>query len=163
MQPVVQVERPAKILGDTVGREERVGPLHKLALAFERAKMLCDTLEMIFGLVAGEAILAKLLKIVVAALLGGIGIAAAEDADPMLPFSLGDLIGSEKACGLAFDQSAIERFIEARAPAADLEFMGNVDGSAAIAASDFAGFTESQKTAHCAQARRVARNYGFIE
>lgn len=90
------------------------------------------------------------------------GIAAAQDAG-LLAFELGDVIGSERGCGLRFDQSAIERFIEANAPAGDMAFMSQMNGAAESMARNFADFTTSQKTAHCAQVRRVAKANGFID
>lgn len=89
-------------------------------------------------------------------------VAAAQDAG-LLAFELGDVIGSERGCDLRFDQSAIERFIEAKAPDGDMGFMSDMNGAAEIMADNFATFTASQKTAHCAQVRRVAKANGFID
>ncbi|CAI2936124.1 conserved exported protein of unknown function [Aminobacter niigataensis] len=90
------------------------------------------------------------------------GAAAAQDSG-LLAFELGDVIGSERGCKLRFDQSAIERFIEANAPNADMGFMSQMNGAADIMADKFSGFTASQKTAHCTQVRRVAKANGFID
>lgn len=89
------------------------------------------------------------------------GYGRAEDA--MLAFHLGDVLGSEKACGLAFDQAAIARFVETHAAADDFAFADHMNGSASLMAHNFAGFTQSERTAHCTQIRRVAKANGFIE
>jgi hypothetical protein len=90
------------------------------------------------------------------------GVAAAQDMS-MLAYELGDVIGSERGCNLSFDQAAIERFIEANAPSGDMGFMSDMNGAADLMADKFAEFTASQKTAHCAQVRRVAKANGFID
>jgi hypothetical protein len=83
--------------------------------------------------------------------------------DPTLAFDLGDLLGSEQACGLHFAQAAIERFVEERAPADDMAFMSHMTGEAGLKSREIAGYTPSERTAWCAQARRVAKNYRFID
>jgi hypothetical protein len=90
-------------------------------------------------------------------------IPARADDDPMLAYNLGDLLGSEEACGLHFDQAAIERFVEEKAPADDMGFMSHMTDAAAVKRDEISGYTQSERTAYCAQARQVAKSYRFTD
>lgn len=98
--------------------------------------------------------------LIVAALLAAGSAAGAEDLDS---FNLGDIIGSEKACGFKLDQSAIVRWIETSAPDGDASFADHMNGAAGLMGREIAEFTETQKAAHCAQTMRVAKALGFLE
>ena len=55
--------------------------------------------------------------------LGGVSSARAEDySSSHIANELGTVIASEEACGLTFDQSAIERFINEHVKADDMSF-----------------------------------------
>ena len=76
--------------------------------------------------------------------------------------SLGDVLASEQFCGLKYDQAAIATFIKDRVPANDLEFTGNLKGATSLATYSLKNMSQSEKTAHCTQIRRVAASYKFI-
>lgn len=100
------------------------------------------------------------LALLVFVALGG---SASAQESMRIALDLGTVIGSEKGCGLSFDQAAIEDFIEAKVPATDMEFMTTMNMSASVADDELSGFSASQKTAHCAQVRRVAQANGFLK
>lgn len=76
---------------------------------------------------------------------------------------LADVIGSEEACGLTYNQDAIERFIDDRVRDDDMGFTNNLNLFTQGARFNIAEMSESSLTAHCRQIRRVARSFGFIE
>jgi hypothetical protein len=80
-----------------------------------------------------------------------------------IALDLGTVIGSERACGLTFDQAAIAAFIEKKVAATDMEFMTTMNNSASMAEIDVKEFSASQRTAHCTQIARVAKSNGFIK
>lgn len=89
---------------------------------------------------------------------------AARDLESMrLASDLGDVLGSEEACGLSFDPAAIEAFIDEHVRADDMSFTGSLNSHSRGAARDVEQMTESGRTAHCRQIRRVAITFGFIE
>lgn len=75
---------------------------------------------------------------------------------------LGDVIGSEEACGLTFDQAAIERFIDEKVREDDMSFTSSLNLFVRGAGRSIAQMSESARTAHCRQVSRVAARYGFI-
>jgi hypothetical protein len=81
--------------------------------------------------------------------------------DQNLALNLGNVLGSEEFCGLAYDQSAIEAFIEKHVAADDRNFAADLTmtGGVKIENQDK---SPSEKTAHCTQIRRVAKSFGFI-
>ncbi|APH71417.1 hypothetical protein [Aquibium oceanicum] len=76
---------------------------------------------------------------------------------------LGYVLASEAPCGMVFDQAAIERYIEDNVDAADMGFARRLTTSSTAMTLYLEDYTASQKTAHCAQMRRVAKTYGFID
>jgi len=76
---------------------------------------------------------------------------------------LGDVIGSEDACGLEYDQVAIEQFIDDRVRDDDMGFTSSLNLFTEGARYQFMEMSESSRTAHCRQIRRVARSFGFIQ
>jgi hypothetical protein len=76
---------------------------------------------------------------------------------------LADVLVSEDLCGLSFNQDAIAAWIEANVAADDMEFSGNLSSHISLSEYTLKDISTSAKTAHCAQIRRVAKNYGFIE
>jgi hypothetical protein len=77
--------------------------------------------------------------------------------------ALGDLLGSETACGLTYDHEAINRYIDENIPADDMQFTSFLQMSATGTEYQMNDLSESRKTAHCRQIERVARSHGFIE
>jgi hypothetical protein len=84
-------------------------------------------------------------------------------SDRMLAYQLGDVVGSEDACGLSFDAAAVAAFVETTVAADDMAFAGRMDGAARIMRHKIEGFGAAQRAAHCAQIRRVAKTYGFVK
>jgi len=107
---------------------------------------------------------AHILQFLIGALmLGTVASAHAVSLDSMtVAQALGDLMGSEKYCGLLFNQDAIKKFIDSRVRADDMEFSSML--TVMTTGSQYANERRSlsEKTAHCAQISRVARSYGFI-
>ncbi len=100
--------------------------------------------------------------LLIAALGLSIAAAPAKAQDSMqLALSLADVLGSEQACGLAYDQDAIASFIERSVAADDMEFTGSLSMFTKVKQRDAEALSGSAKTVHCTQIRRVARSYGF--
>ncbi len=76
---------------------------------------------------------------------------------------LGQVIGSEEACGLAFDQAAIEAYIAANVPADAMDFTVTLNAEANVLRRRIVDWPKSRVTAHCAQIARVAKTYGFVK
>jgi hypothetical protein len=110
---------------------------------------------------AGETMRAITTATVLAALLCADQAAAQMDSTQMA-MSLGSVLGSEKACGLKYDQRAIEMFIEKNVKPDDMGFASMLGLMTRGAAREIKDMSESQKTAHCAQIRRVALANKFI-
>jgi hypothetical protein len=79
-----------------------------------------------------------------------------------LALELGSVLAAEEACGLTYDQSAIERFIDKNVPADDMSFPSSLSMMTSGSAVQLEEMTASAKTAHCSQIRRIAKSYGFI-
>lgn len=77
--------------------------------------------------------------------------------------ALGSLLGSETACGLAFDQAAVSRYIDDKVPADDMQFASMLNMMAGGTEAQIADMSASQKTAHCRQIERAAKSHGFIK
>ncbi|MCR5939376.1 signal recognition particle [Ochrobactrum sp. XJ1] len=96
------------------------------------------------------------------ALLASGVVAHADDLSTMqLASGLGSVLAAEEACGLSFDQGAIEKFITAKVPADNLNFAGTLNMMVSGAKLELDGMSPSQKTANCTQVKRVAKSYGF--
>lgn len=101
---------------------------------------------------------------VMALLLAQPDIAAAQDFKSMqLAHELGSVISAEVPCGLAYDQTAIAAFIEKRVRADDMGFSGQLRVQTSGQEIQMKTMSASAKTAHCTQAKRVAKSYGFIK
>lgn len=101
---------------------------------------------------------------VLALLAGSAGGAQAQDMKSMqLATQLGSVLASEELCGLAYDQAAIEAFIEKSVKADDMGFASTL--KLMTTGQDFQNksLTTSGRTAHCAQIRRVVKSYGFTK
>ncbi|TNV17859.1 signal recognition particle [Ochrobactrum teleogrylli] len=104
------------------------------------------------------------MKLVLAglALLACGAVARADDLSTMqLASGLGSVLAAEEPCGLSFDQGAIEKFINAKVPADNLNFAGTLNMMVSGAKLELDGMSASQKTANCTQVKRVAKSYGF--
>ncbi len=90
--------------------------------------------------------------------------ATAQDLESFrLASQLGTVLGSEKACGLSYDQAAIAAFIEAKVAADDMSFASNLRMMTEATAYNMKDMSTSARTAHCTQISRVAASYGFTE
>jgi hypothetical protein len=98
--------------------------------------------------------------IVIASLLASPALA---DRSIDVALSLGTMIGSEEGCGLAFDQKAIEAYIEKNVASDDMAFAANLNVFVNGIQRKIGQMTASQKTAHCAQVTRVAKANGFVK
>jgi hypothetical protein len=75
---------------------------------------------------------------------------------------LGNLLGSEKACGLAYNHEAIEAFIRERIPPTDLDFPALLQTHTWLAHLGIKDMSESSLVAHCYQIRQLAKEYNLI-
>lgn len=100
----------------------------------------------------------------VAALVAFSGAANAQGNDSFqIALELGTVLGSEAACGLSYDQAAIEAFIDDRIAADDMSFPSTLNTMTGGTEFEIAEMSPSSKTAHCRQIRRIAESYGFVE
>lgn len=84
-------------------------------------------------------------------------------ADSMsLALNLGTVLGSEKFCGLTFDQKAITAYIEKNIRADDMSFPAMLTTMTGGTEIQNKSMSDSAKTAHCTQVTRIAKSYGFI-
>jgi hypothetical protein len=87
----------------------------------------------------------------------------ASATDQNLTLKLGSVLGSEEFCGLDYDQAAIEGFIEKNVSANDMGFAEELNMMTEGTKAQNESMSQSSKTAHCAQIRRVAKSYGFVK
>ena len=79
-----------------------------------------------------------------------------------LAHELGEVLGSEEACGFSFDQAAIASFVEERVPPDAMGFTSSLSAATRSTERQLPSFSASATTAHCTQVRRVAVSYGFL-
>ncbi len=84
-------------------------------------------------------------------------------ATMQLASGLGSVLAGEEACGLVYDQTAIEKFVSDKVPAGNLNFPGTLNMMVTSSKMELDGMTQSQKTANCTQVKRAAKAYGFIQ
>ncbi|WP_421980506.1 signal recognition particle [Roseibium sp.] len=77
--------------------------------------------------------------------------------------ALGSVLGSEQACNLRYNQSAIQQFIADHIPASDMQFAGQLMIMTQGSEYELQNMSTSVRTAHCTQTARVAKSYGFID
>ncbi len=100
---------------------------------------------------------------ILTALVGLTSSASAQSLDTFqLANDLGSVLGSEAACGLQFDQSAISAFIETKVKADDMSFASTLQTMVMGHEHQLQQMSVSAKTAHCTQIARVAKSYNFI-
>lgn len=88
---------------------------------------------------------------------------AAQTADTIrLAKELGAALAAEQPCGLTYDITAIETWLDTRVEAANMSFAPTLSTMTTGAAFTLGQMTDSQRAAHCAQTRRVALALGFI-
>lgn len=75
---------------------------------------------------------------------------------------LASVLGSEQACGLKYDQSAIERYVAKKVGADDMSFPLLLKSITEGVKAQIAGMSQSELTAHCTQICRTAKYYGFV-
>jgi hypothetical protein len=102
----------------------------------------------------------KIYQAATLALLLSTSAASAMD-DTVLAANLGSVLGSEKLCGLTYDQAAIQAFIEKHVPARDMQFPSLLVLMTRGAESENESMSKSAVTAHCTQIARIAESYGF--
>jgi hypothetical protein len=83
-------------------------------------------------------------------------------AEQNLAEDLATVLGSEEFCGLTYDQSAIQAFVEKRVAADDLTFAGDLNTYTGGTKYENRAMSASEKTARCTQIQRVAKSFGFI-
>lgn len=75
---------------------------------------------------------------------------------------LGNLLGSETACGLTFDKDAVRAYIEKNVPASDLDFTRNLNTDVRLAEYRAKKMGSTQQAAHCFQVKRNAEALGLL-
>ena len=83
--------------------------------------------------------------------------------DSNVDYQLATILGSEEACGLKYDQSAIESFINKKVDPKDMSFAASLSNMTDGIKFEIKSMSESSLTAHCTQIRRVAKHYGFVK
>jgi hypothetical protein len=92
-----------------------------------------------------------------------ISVEATARGDSMqIALELGNVLASESECGLSYNQQAIEAFIEKKVDAGDMGFTSTLQMMTSGSKVQIESMTPSQKAAHCAQIRRVAKKYRFV-
>lgn len=77
--------------------------------------------------------------------------------------SLGAVMASESACGLSFNPDGISAYISKTVPEDDMEFAPLLNSMTKTAQFSIKQMSASALVAHCAQMRRVAISYGFVD
>jgi hypothetical protein len=88
--------------------------------------------------------------------------AAAGEINYEVVNGLASVLGSEQACGLKYDQAAIERYVTSNVGADDMSFPAVLKSMTDGIKAQIAGMSESELTAQCTQVRRTAKHYGFV-
>jgi len=101
------------------------------------------------------------MKTVIALCLAALFAGPANAGDPPDANSLANVLGSEDACHLSYDQGAVERYVQhytdQNGPALDLGLL--VEGNRVVVQ----GMDPRTRTLHCIQVRAAAKLYGFIK
>ena len=99
------------------------------------------------------------------AVLGGLfaGAAQADFNSMIFANELGTILGSERACGLSYNQDAVQRLIDDRVDPSNLGFASEL--STMIMGSEYMAndWSGSAKAAQCRAVENTAREYGFID
>lgn len=90
------------------------------------------------------------------------GQSAAEGIDPdKAASSLGNVLASEEVCQLHYDQAAIATWVETNIAETDMEFPATLARMVRGFKYELGEQSPSERTAHCAQVRRLAKTFGF--
>jgi hypothetical protein len=85
----------------------------------------------------------------------------AEDSSYDILMRLSLILGSEKACGLQLNKSAIYQYIDKNVNG-DASFVLSLKSLTEGNASSIAALSRDELAAHCSQVRRAAAKLGFI-
>lgn len=77
--------------------------------------------------------------------------------------NLGTLLAAQSPCGLTYDQTAVNAWIDANVPADDMEFASKLELVTSVRGRKFNDMTETARAAQCHAATRTARHFGFID
>lgn len=105
----------------------------------------------------------KNLLIATALLLPSTALAQSQFQSMQLAQELGTLLGSEQHCGLAYNQNAIEKWIDQKTDPSDMGFASTLNLMVEGTQLQLQSQNQSSRTAHCRSIRRTAKHYGFIE
>jgi hypothetical protein len=72
------------------------------------------------------------------------------------------IVGSQKPCGLKYDQEAIKRFINEHVKADDIDFATSFSTDVQGSEYNLQNLPKDTLALHCLQMRRVAASYGFL-
>lgn len=88
--------------------------------------------------------------------------ALAKKSSTTIALELGSVLAAEKSCGLKYNQKEIESFIFKNIDESDMGFPSSLEIMTSGSRYQFDSMGASQRTAHCAQIKRVAKKYKFI-
>lgn len=77
--------------------------------------------------------------------------------------SLGNIIASEEVCELHYNQEAITAWVEKNISESDMDFPSTLTMMVQGSEYQIKEQSPSARTAHCAQVRRVAKKFGFVQ
>lgn len=80
-----------------------------------------------------------------------------------LASSLGQIIGAETVCGLAYDQAAITAFIDERVDPAQLDFAATLNMTVMGGQYNAEEWSGTARAAQCRAVENTARAHGFID
>ncbi|MBP7242348.1 hypothetical protein [Amaricoccus sp.] len=75
---------------------------------------------------------------------------------------LGMILASEEACGMTYDQAAIQALIETTVPADDMSFASTLSVMTQGQAFSLREMSRSSLAAHCASISRTAKHFGLV-
>jgi hypothetical protein len=90
-------------------------------------------------------------------------VSAAKDTGLEIAINLGSVLGSETACGLEYDENAIQAFIVKHVDADDMSFAPTLETQTGGWKRLTEKMSASLLAAHRTQIRRVAKQYGFTK
>ncbi|MGY5809978.1 signal recognition particle [Rhizobium sp. LEGMi198b] len=76
---------------------------------------------------------------------------------------LGALLAAEDACSMSYDKDAIQRYIEKKVAADDLNFASMLPLMVKGQQVQIEQMSDSSKSAFCIQQRRAAKKLGFVQ
>lgn len=78
-------------------------------------------------------------------------------------FTLGSVLGSEVACKLSLDASAVGAFVAERVDPAEMGFANYLGSIAKATSAQIEAMTEAAKAAHCKAIAGSAAHYGLLK